>query len=782
MSNQQSSRSKQNGKKSKKTPSKKKKRSVGSIIFKVIIALFFLGCLGLLSGAGLFWYYAKDAPKINDQNLASANSTPMFAANGDTFQEIGSEKRELVSAADVPQQLEDAVVSIEDRRFYKHIGVDPIRIVGSALSNIKTGGLQGGSTLTQQLIKLSYFSTKAEDQTLRRKAQEAWMAVQLEKQKSKQEILTYYINKVYMSNGVYGMGTAADEFYGKTLDELSLAQIALLAGLPNAPSLYDPYANPDEAKERRDTVLMTMLENEKISQKEYDDAVNTPIDDGLLKPSTEDNDWKYYEHYVAEVAKEVKEKTGKDIYSDGLKVYTNIDIDAQKRLYEIVNSDQYVQYPDDDMQVAATVMDVNTGAVVAQVGNRNSDLGGENLAVSTRRDFGSTVKPIVDYGPAIEYLGYSTGKNIVDEPYKYEGTDISLNNWDHSYMGNMTLRQALALSRNVPAAKLFADVGADNINKFLAKLGIQYKSIEQANAISSNSSESDGNKYGVSSLKMAAAYAAFANGGTYYEPHYVTKVVFPDGTEEVDAFQPEGTRAMKETTAYMITDMLKDVINYGTGTNAQIPGLYQAGKTGTSNYTDDQVDQLGDVSSPSPDSTFVGYTPTYSMAVWTGYRDLMTPVTSESSSVSSSVYRAMMQYISSFIENKDWNMPDGVRRVGNELYLDDGEQPYQPPVKPASSSRSQEVSSASSTTEESTETETETTTSEESSESSTTEDSQEENSTDSSSEESTEESSSEETPSDSSETPDNSSDTPEPEQPENQNADTNNKEKSANAA
>jgi penicillin-binding protein 1A len=585
--------------------------------------------------------------------------------------EFGSETREKITASEIPQLLEDAIVSVEDRRFYQHIGVDPIRIVGSALSNATTGGMQGGSTLTQQLIKLSFFSTSAEDQTLRRKAQEAWMAVRLEQTKSKQEILTYYINKVYMSNGVYGMQTAAMKFYGKPLAELDLAQTALIAGLPNAPSAFDPFAHPDNAKSRRDVVLGAMLENEKITQAEYDAAVAEDIQEGLQENPRENQEWKYFDNYFNEVIAEVKEKTGKDVYTDGLDIYTNVDIDAQKRLYDIVNSDDYVNYPDDKMQVAATLVDVNTGKVTAQIGARNvDDVLANNLAVNVARDFGSTVKPITDYGPAFQFLQDSTGRMILDEPYTYKGTDIPVYNWDRQYMGNITLRTALAESRNVPAVKLFDEVGADNIADFLSGLGIEYHTITQSNAISSNTDKLDGTKYGISSLKMAAAYAAFSNGGTYYEPQYVNKIVMQDGTEDEESFKVDGQEAMDDTTAYMVTDILKDVISVGTGTNAQIDGLYQAGKTGTSNYTDDQLAQLDTSNGAYPDITFAGYTPSYSLAVWTGYNDKMTPITDSSTHVASDVYRELMRYVSASVENTDWTMPDGLTRIGRELYLE----------------------------------------------------------------------------------------------------------------
>ena len=659
---------KNSGKGSGKTSGPHKK----GLFIKILLGILSFFCILFLAGVGLFWYYAKDAPELTDKKLDATVSSKLYTQDGELFEDLGAEKREKISANELPKTLEDAIVSVEDRRFYKHIGVDPIRIIGSALSNFTSGGLQGGSTLTQQLTKLSFFSTSAEDQTLKRKAQEAWMAVRLEQKKSKQEILTYYVNKVYMSNGLYGMETASEMYFGKKLSELSLPQTALLAGMPQAPSAYDPYVYPDQAKKRRDTVLYTMLQNEKISQTEYDQAVNVPVTDGLQELTQSDDNTKIVDNYVKEVINEVQEKTDKNVYTDGLEIYTNLDLDAQKKLYDIVNTDQYVSYPDDEMQVASTLIDTNTGKVKAQIGGRHiaEDVTlGNNLAVNTSRDFGSTMKPVTDYGPAFEYLKYSTGKTITDAPYNYEGTSTPVGNWDNQYMGTITLRQALYLSRNVPAVKLFNEVGSDKVASFLKNLGIEYSTIHQSNAISSNTEEQDGTKYGASSLKMAAAYAAFANGGTYYKPQYVNKIVFQDGTEET--YEPDGKTAMSPETAYMITDILKDTITEGTGTNAQIAGLYQAGKTGTSNYTDDEYAKLGISSGVYPDILFAGYTPNYSISVWTGYNKKMTPVTSESSHVASDVYRELMQYVSANVTNTDWEMPSGLIRVGGELYYKD---------------------------------------------------------------------------------------------------------------
>lgn len=681
-----------------------KQKNGKNLIVKILLGIVFIGCILFLSGVGLFWFYAKDAPALTDKNLDATVSSKLYTSTGELFEDLGAEKREKITASELPQQLQDAIVSVEDRRFYKHIGVDPVRILGSALSNFKSGGLQGGSTLTQQLIKLSFFSTKAEDQTLKRKAQEAWMAVKLEQEKSKEEILTYYVNKVYMANGFYGMETAAEMYFGKRLPELSLAQTALLAGMPQAPSAYDPYTYPEQAKKRRDIVLYTMLQNEKITQAEYDQAVNVPVTDGLQELSSGDDNTKIVDNYVKEVINEIEEKTDKNVYTDGLDIYTNLDLDAQKQLYNIVNTDQYVAYPDDQMQVASTLIDAKTGQVKAQIGARKvaEDVTlGNNLAVNTSRDFGSTMKPITDYAPAFEYLKYSTGKTISDAPYNYEGTTTPVMNWDNRYMGTITLRQALYDSRNIPAVKLFNEVGADKVASFLSGVGINYRTIHQSNAISSNTEDQDGTKYGASSLKMAAAYAALANGGTYYKPQYVNKVIYQDGTEET--FEPEGTRAMSEETAYMVTDILKDTLTKGTGTNAQIPGLYQAGKTGTSNYTDDEYAKIGRSSGVYPDILFAGYTPNYAISVWTGYNEKMTPVTDASSHVASDVYRELMQYVSANVSNNDWTMPSDLIRVNNELYYKDQYTvpSYSVPRKsnvPTSSSTVEPKSSTTSTT------------------------------------------------------------------------------------
>lgn len=624
----------------------------------------------IVLGGGVFFYYVSKAPTLSESKLVATTSSKIYDNKNQLIADLGSERRVNAQANDIPTDLVKAIVSIEDHRFFDHRGIDTIRILGAFLRNLQSNSLQGGSTLTQQLIKLTYFSTSTSDQTISRKAQEAWLAIQLEQKATKQEILTYYINKVYMSNGNYGMQTAAQNYYGKDLNNLSLPQLALLAGMPQAPNQYDPYSHPEAAQNRRNLVLSEMKNQGYISAEQYEKAVNTPITDGLQSLKSASNYPAYMDNYLKEVINQVEEETGYNLLTTGMDVYTNVDQEAQKHLWDIYNTDEYVAYPDDELQVASTIVDVSNGKVIAQLGARHQSSNvsfGINQAVETNRDWGSTMKPIIDYAPALEYGVYDSTATIVhDEPYNYPGTDTPVYNWDRGYFGNITLQYALQQSRNVPAVETLNKVGLNRAKTFLNGLGIDYPSLHYSNAISSNTTESD-KKYGASSEKMAAAYAAFANGGTYYKPMYIHKVVFSDGSEK--ELSNVGTRAMKETTAYMMTDMMKTVLTYGTGRNAYLAWLPQAGKTGTSNYTDEEIENHIKTSQfVAPDELFAGYTRKYSMAVWTGYSNRLTPLVGNGLTVAAKVYRSMMTYLSEGSNPEDWNIPDGIYRNGQFVF------------------------------------------------------------------------------------------------------------------
>lgn len=664
----------------------------------------------IVLGGGVFFYYVSKAPSLSESKLVATTSSKIYDNKNQLIADLGSERRVNAQANDIPTDLVKAIVSIEDHRFFDHRGIDTIRILGAFLRNLQSNSLQGGSTLTQQLIKLTYFSTSTSDQTISRKAQEAWLAIQLEQKATKQEILTYYINKVYMSNGNYGMQTAAQNYYGKDLNNLSLPQLALLAGMPQAPNQYDPYSHPEAAQDRRNLVLSEMKNQGYISAEQYEKAVNTPITDGLQSLKSASNYPAYMDNYLKEVINQVEEETGYNLLTTGMDVYTNVDQEAQKHLWDIYNTDEYVAYPDDELQVASTIVDVSNGKVIAQLGARHQSSNvsfGINQAVETNRDWGSTMKPITDYAPALEYGVYDSTATIVhDEPYNYPGTNTPVYNWDRGYFGNITLQYALQQSRNVPAVETLNKVGLNRAKTFLNGLGIDYPSIHYSNAISSNTTESD-KKYGASSEKMAAAYAAFANGGTYYKPMYIHKVVFSDGSEK--EFSNVGTRAMKETTAYMMTDMMKTVLTYGTGRNAYLAWLPQAGKTGTSNYTDEEIENHIKTSQfVAPDELFAGYTRKYSMAVWTGYSNRLTPLVGNGLTVAAKVYRSMMTYLSEGSNPEDWNIPEGLYRNGEFVFKNGARStwsspaPQQPPSTESSSSSSDSSTSQSNSTTPST--------------------------------------------------------------------------------
>lgn len=633
------------------------KRAKNHMWTQVVKWVLLILLLLVVSGIGLFAYYAKDAPNISQDQLQSGGTSALYTNDGKFLLSLGSEKRTYVKNSKIPQQLKNAVVSVEDRRFYNDkLGIDPIRIVGSMLTNAKSNSIAaGGSTITQQLVKLTAFSTDASQRTLKRKSQEAWLAMKVQREFSKDQILEFYINKVYMNYGNYGMGTAANYYYNKSLKQLDLAQTALLAGMPNAPTIYDPYVYPEKAKYRRDIVLKTMLENDKISKSQYDQATHESIKKGLVKhkKNTESKIRQIDDPYIKEVITEVKNK-GFDPYNDNLKITVNIDQDAQNELYRLAN-DGSVPFTNDKMQIGATVVDSNNGHVVAILGGRHlpSVQLGLDRAVQTGRSTGSSIKPVLDYAPAIQYLNWSTAKILDDSKYVYPGTNIQLYDWDNKYEGAMTMRYALEQSRNVPAVKALREVGVPRASKFAKRMGVNVPEDSGLSvAIGANAS----------SLQMAGAYSAFASEGIYHKPQFVSKIETPDGlTRNYDS---SGVRVMKKSTAYMITDMLKGVIKSGSGTYAKIPDLYQAGKTGTVKYSDEDLAKYPSYNSTPKDSWFVGYTRSYSIGIWTGYDNLKDGTISGVGQQSAQLmYKNMMSYLMKDKPNTNWKKPDSVVRA-----------------------------------------------------------------------------------------------------------------------
>ena len=641
---------------------------------RILLTFITVFLLIVVAGGALFAYYASSAPELTEDDLVGTFSTDLVDKDGNVFYTLGGENREYAEANEYPDVMTDAMTAIEDQRFYDHMGIDPIGIARAAVGYVTNQGqiVGGGSTITQQLVKLSVFSTSRADQTLERKAQEAWLALQLERELSKEQIMTLYLNKIHMAGNVYGVATAAEEYYGKEASELEIHEAALFAGMAKAPNRYSPYANPDLAKERRDTVISVMAEEGHITSEEAEQAYNTPIDEGLLDQTESDNNALVIDAYVERIRDEVKEKTDFDIATAGLTIETNFDPDAQERVYDVLNSDEYVDYIKEDVQAAVSLVEAETGKIRALGGNRNSDrLRGFNHATDIKPT-GSTIKPLSTYGPAIEYLQYSTYHQIVDEEYTIPGTDFSPRNYDRQYKGQISMRESLVDSRNVPTAKLFnEDLEMNQVEEFMTNLGIPIEQMSNEEVLVPQ------NAYNgeMSTLQLAAAYASFANGGNYTEPYAVSKVITQDG-QEID-LTPETTQAMSDYTAYMVTDMLKDVAeNYNS--TVGLGGIPQAGKTGTTNFTENQLQEEGYPSGAVPSSLYSGYTTNYSLSVWTGFantRDGYLTFDDGSRLLPRHIYREIMEYVSQDVENSDWQMPSSV----TEVTVEDGTDPAQLP-------------------------------------------------------------------------------------------------------
>lgn len=647
-----------------KNNKKQKNKKPMKMIKRIFLSLVIIGMVGFISGIGLFIYYAKDAPELNKELLVDPIASQLLDMNGDVFTILGTENRDYVEYDDIPDEVRDAVLATEDVRFFKHSGIDFRRLTAAVLANISRGfGSEGASTITQQVIKRSFLS---DEKTLKRKAQEAWLAYQLEKKYTKEQIFEMYVNKIYYANGVHGIETASKYYFNKTLDELELQEIAFLAGLPQSPYNYDPYAFPEKADNRKDIVLSLMKQHKKITDAQYNEAKNISVTASLVEEGTQRQTAYKYDSFVDQVIREVEAMGDYNVFADGLTIHTTLDPDAQQyveKLIAPVESNELIQFPDDEIQTGLVLQDTKTGEIRAIGGNRTPEVKrGVNYATTmTDRQPGSTAKPLFDYAPAIEYLNWSTYEQIKDEPYTYaDGTPI--NNFDNGHIGTKTAREHLYRSRNIPSLKAFQAVGVDKVIDFANGLGFNFTDQNFFESASIGGNEN------VSPMQLAGAYAAFGNGGVYNQPHTVSKIILHDGETEIKS-KIDSNVAMKESTAYMVTDMLKDVVSNkagSTGKVAIIPGLPHAAKTGTTNYTKKEQTDYGFRNGESPDSWFAGYTTNYSIAIWTGYKERKNPVLKDDQKIPAQIYRSLMEYVSKDIDTQDFTMPSSVVKAAVE--------------------------------------------------------------------------------------------------------------------
>ncbi len=555
------------------------------------MALFFVGACLFGATAGAFFAITRDLPQIRAlQEYKPPAVTRMYSTEGALLTELFHEKRNPVPLSRIPKTLKSAILATEDRQFYDHIGVDLKGILRAVVKNIVAGEfVEGASTLTQQLAKTLFLTP---EKSLSRKIKEAVLAVQIERRFSKDEILELYLNEVYLGSGAYGVEAAARIYFGKPVESLNLAECALIAGLPKAPSRFSPRVHPERAEKRRNVVLKQMRDLGIITETDFRHALHAPV---VCKNAV--HEIRRAPYFVEYVQKHLERQLGADLlYKGGLTIKTTLSIPLQAAAESAVENglsaleDRMVRarIENPDPQGALVAMDVSSGAILAMVGGKDFKESPYNRATSAKRQPGSAFKPFV-YACAVKN-GFLQNQMLLDTPLVFrgghDGEEWRPENFSRAFQGEMTMRKALAVSENIPTIRLIERVGPACVTRFARAAGIQ-------SPLAPNLSLALGTSE-VTLLELTAAYGVFANKGEWVHPECVTEVQSADG-RILWAPEPQKRVLMRPMGAAVITDMLRAVIEEGTGKRARALGRPVAGKTGT---TDDCKDAL-----------FIGYTP-----------------------------------------------------------------------------------------------------------------------------------------------------------------------------
>ena len=581
---------------------------IRKLIKTLCILCFIFGIIGVLAFVAFFTYIVLESPEFDVDNLKMKESTLVYDKDKSLIATLGDEKREEVTYDELPEVLIDAIIATEDSRFFQHNGFDAPRFAKAAVGQLMGRNAGGGSTLTMQISKNRFSSTEV---SITRKFTDIYLSIfKIEKAYTKQEIIEFYVNTPYLGNYSYGVEQACQSYFNKSASEINLAEAALIAGLFQAPTSYDPTINPYNAYERRETVLNLMVRHGYITQEERDMANSIKINDLLKESNSSTNP---YQGYLDLVANEIEKETGLNPYSYPMIIYTNMDKKMQNGINDVFSGKTY-KWPNKTIQGGVAVLDSDTGKILAIGAGRNRT--GERVmsyATDINRQIGSTAKPLFDYAPGIEYNNWSTAKIFDDRRIVYGNGYMS--NFDGTYQGKMTLRYSLRESRNVPALEAFREVDNDKILEFVTSLGITPE-VDETGWL--HEAHSVGAFNGSNPLSMAGAYAAFSNGGYYYKPYSVYKIILRDSGEEL-TFKSTKEKVMSEATAYMITDVL-------TGVAADTGVRYAAGvavacKTGTTNYDAATMELYGYPSSADPDAWIAGYSSETTMVMWTGYNE-----------------------------------------------------------------------------------------------------------------------------------------------------------------
>ena len=643
-------------------PKGKRKKTNGKEIFKTVLIFGFCFMIFFLIAAGAFGVYIiSTAPEFSEEKLYNKDASILYLANGEEFGKIGAEIRQKVTYDELSQSLIDAIIATEDSRFFQHSGVDLPRFLKASISQILGQGGGGASTLTMQVSKNAFTST--EDQGIEgiiRKFTDIYVSVfEIETHYTKEQIIEFYVNSNNLGGSNRGVEQASLDYFGKSASELNVAEAAMIAGLFQAPNAYNPYLYPDACEERRLEVLSLMLRHGYITEEEYNIAKELTVEKLLVNDSDEESS-NLYDDFINTVVEEVIERTGNDPYSVPMKIYTTMDKDMQEVMTGVMNGTLY-DWENDKVQAASVIVDVNTGEIKAVGGGRNRVAKGVNYATGVARQIGSTAKPLYDYGPGIEYNNWSTYTPFTDEPYAYsDGT--TLKNWDGKYYNFQTLHDALKHSRNISAVKAFQQNNNDNVKEFVTNLGLSPDIADNGLIYETHAL---GGYEGETPLSLAAAYAAFSNGGYYIEPHTFTKIEY---TETGDTYEvkPITRRAMSESTAYMITKILEDTSSYAIGRS--VNGVNYAGKSGTNNLDSETIDKFDYPSNAIKDKWIASFNDSYAITVWYGYEELSKEhyMTVNNYNIKD-VFKTIAE--SAYTERSTWEQPDSVVKVTVENEL-----------------------------------------------------------------------------------------------------------------
>ena len=587
-------------------PKKKKKRF--RFFYWLLVFIVTIALMVFLAGIGFCYYIVTSAPEFNLENMFEKEASRLFDANGNLFATLGTEQRQKVTYEELPQVLIDAIIATEDSRFFQHNGFDAPRFLKASFSQVLGQGGGGASTLTMQLSKLSFTSTESSGiEGVIRKFTDIYMSVfQIERNLTKEEIIEYYVNTPCLGGNIYGVKQASQYYFGKDVSDLNLVEAAQIAGMFQSPNGYNPYVNPNDANARKNTVLYLMERHGYISKEEYEAGISVEIKDFVKSGTTKVNE---YQGFIDTVVQEVINKTGNNPYSVPMDIYTTMVTSKQ----DVINNFyKTYSFKDSKIEVGIAVVDNDTGALIAVGAGRNKTsamtLNTATFSGQTKRAGGSTMKPIMDYGPAIEYAGLSTYGPFIDEDTSYGGG--YMRNWDGKNKGFMSMRDCLKNSVNTCALQAFRLTTNEQKYKFATSLGIEFDSTYLPD------SYSIGTFNAITPVILAGAYAAFGNGGYYTEPYSFTKLVYRE-TDETYEQDIERTKVMKPQTAYIISSILVNA----TSSRVKVSGTQVATKTGTTSYDEKVLKKYGLSSSVIPDSWTSSYSPDYAIAIWYGYLD-----------------------------------------------------------------------------------------------------------------------------------------------------------------